>query len=141
MFNQSKKISKMNQQLIKIKIDTENHLALWKQSSKNSQKNRNILLTHGTFSNRKVMLGISDFLVANGFTCWTFEWRNHGDSSKTNSPFNFETIAKEDFRLVFNYLTEDEQIENLHCITHSGGGICLTMFLIKHQQYILKMMI
>lgn len=37
---------------------------------------------------------------------------------------------------VFEYLFTIEKIKNLDCITPSGGGICLTMFLIWNQTYI-----
>ena len=80
-------------------------------------------------------MGISSFFAAQGYTCWILEWRNHGDSSPSALPFNFETIAQKDFSVAFRYLVEEKKIENLHCITHSGGGICLTIFLINHAQY------
>ncbi len=123
----------MKEELIPIKIDRNNHLALWKTTTNSSQIDKNILLTHGTFSNRKVLKGISEYLANNGFTCWVFEWRNHGASSKSkNTKFNFETIAKEDFQYIFKHLFEQEKIKTLDCITHSGGGICLTISLINN---------
>ena len=66
------------------------------------------------------------------------EWRNHGASSFTKTPFNFETVALKDFSIAFKYLFEKEKISQLNCITHSGGGICLSMFLVNFQQYIPK---
>jgi len=72
---------------------------------------------------------ISEFLVDNGYTCWILEWRNHGESSKVDGPYNFEIIGKEDISAAFEYLFNSEKIENLDCITHSGGGISLTISL------------
>lgn len=79
----------MTKELIKLNFNKDNYLALWKISNDATSNEKHILLTHGTFSNKKVLLGITDFLVSKGFTCWLFEWRNHGDSSKTKEPFNF----------------------------------------------------
>jgi len=122
-------------ELLQLKSTDQNYLALWKLAAKEESPRKNIFLTHGTFSNRKVCLGIAQFLQEKGFTCWILEWRNHGDSSRTQKPFNFETIALEDFSIAFTYLFEQEKIQDLSAVTHSGGGICLTMFLIKNPNY------
>lgn len=122
-------------------LRTKDHeqVALWKITGEWSDSTKNIFLTHGTFSNRKVCMGIASFLVEKGFTCWVLEWRNHGDSPAVESPFNFETIALYDFLAVFEYLFQTLKIASLDCITHSGGGLCLTMFLINHPQYQAKL--
>ncbi|MFK8102655.1 MAG: alpha/beta fold hydrolase [Saprospiraceae bacterium] len=125
----------MNEEFIPLKIDTHRHIALWKMTGHSIDPRKQVLLTHGTFSNRKVLLGITDYLTKHGFTCWIFEWRNHGNSSRQTERFNFETIAKEDFKLVFNYLFEKCGIQKINCITHSGGGICLTMALVHELKY------
>ncbi len=96
---------------------------------------KHILLIHGTFSNRKVCDGIAMYLTENGFTCWIMEWRNHGASSKTKENFNFESIAKYDLKSTFDFLFFEQNIKNIDCLTHSGGGIALTMFLIKHATF------
>jgi predicted alpha/beta hydrolase len=66
------------------------------------------------------------------------EWRNHGESSKTQQEFNFETIAKYDIKSTFDFLFNKENLKNIDCLTHSGGGIVLTMFLINNPSYNLK---
>lgn len=124
-----------NEELIKLDINTKEHIALWKISNEASDTTRNIFLTHGTFSNRKVCMGIADFLVEAGYTCWIMEWRNHGDSSKVKAKFNFETIANEDIKIAFNYLFNILEIEKIDCVTHSGGGICLTIALVEYPEY------
>ena len=128
----------INEELIKVRSKEIGHIALWKISDSQNDSSLNIFLTHGTFSDKRVCKGIATFFVEKGYTCWIMEWRNHGASSRTKSRFNFETIALEDFPIVFNYLFKEVKIKHLNCITHSGGGICLSMFLINHQQYISK---
>lgn len=110
-------------------------VALWKVYCKNSKADKHILLTHGTFSNRKVLTGIATYLADQDYTCWILEWRNHGHSKKSDQDFDFETIAEQDLHKVFQYLFDSCSIDKLHCITHSGGGICLTISLIIYPHY------
>lgn len=119
-----------------IALETEDHvkIALWKIYTVTSSKN--IFLTHGTFSDKKIVLGIAEYFANLGYTCWIMEWRNHGNSSKTTQKFNFETISSFEIKTTFNYLINTLQLKGIHCITHSGGGIILTMFLIKNKEYI-----
>ena len=105
---------------------------------------QNVFLTHGTFSDKKVCLGIAGYLAKLGHTCYIMEWRGHGTSSIPKNKFNFETIALYDFDATFRYLFDELKLDNLHCVTHSGGGICLTMFFIQKlltqdKQYINKL--
>jgi len=118
-----------------LKTSDNEKIALWKIS--NSEKNviDNIFLTHGTFSNKNICLGIANYFVIQGYCCYIMEWRNHGKSTPTKTRFNFETIALYDINTVFSYLFEDLRLKSIHCITHSGGGIALSMFLIKHNIY------
>nr|WP_298312540.1 alpha/beta hydrolase [uncultured Aquimarina sp.] len=97
-----------------------------------------MFLTHGTFSNRKICDGIAGYLTKKGFTCWIMEWRNHGNSAKTDQKFNFETIAKFDIKSTFEFLFINQRIKRIDCLTHSGGGISLTMFLINNPSYVSK---
>lgn len=125
----------MIEQKIPFNNNEDGHISLWKVASENSLPDKNVLLTHGTFSNRKVLNGIAEYLSTYGFTCWIFEWRNHGHSSIPDQKFDFETIGQQDFKVVFDYLFEECKIETLECITHSGGGICLTIALIVQPYY------
>ncbi|WP_367105089.1 alpha/beta fold hydrolase [uncultured Psychrobacter sp.] len=101
-------------------------------------KSQNIFLTHGTFSDKRACLRIASYLAQLGHDCYIMEWRGHGASPKSTKKFNFETVATYDFAAVFRYLFDDLKLDNLHCVTHSGGGVCLTMFLIQNEQYIDK---
>lgn len=75
-------------------------------------------------------------LAQHHYTCYILEWRNHGDSEQTSKPFDFETIAIYDIKAVFDHLCHQLNITHIHAITHSGGGICLTMFLCRYRQFV-----
>lgn len=128
----------MKEKKIDVQFKGDGHLALWKIYPDKSQKGKNIFLTHGTFSDRKICMGVSEFLVKNGYTCWILEWRNHGKSSTIDAPYNFEKIGKEDIEKVLNYLFVEENIKQIDCITHSGGGISLIINLIENPENITK---
>ena len=128
----------MKEELIKLDIGTGAFLALWKYTDPDTSVDKNILLTHGTFSNKRVLQGISEFFVSKGFTCWVFEWIGHGDSSKASEPYNFESIGLKDFQVVFSYLFEECEIPRVDCIVHSGGGIALSIALIESPKFKVK---
>jgi predicted alpha/beta hydrolase len=126
------------EELIKVQTMDLESIALWKVFDDKSIDGNNIFLTHGTFSDRNICKGIVVYFASQGYTCWIMEWRNHGDSSRTKQEFNFETVALFDVKAVFEYLFEELKINKIDCITHSGGGICLTMCLIKNTTFISK---
>lgn len=101
-------------------------------------KSQNILLIHGTFSDKRVSLGIAGYLAKLGHNCYIMEWRGHGTSSTPKDKFNFETVAFYDIEASLHYLFEQLKLDNLHVVTHSGGGIGLTMCLTQNQHYINK---
>ncbi len=107
-------------------------------SNNSTYRAQNIFLTHGTFSDKKTCLRIAEYLAILGHHCYIMEWRGHGASSASKDKFNFETIATYDFAATFDYLYHQLDLDNLHCVTHSGGGIGLTMFLIQNPNYIGK---
>jgi predicted alpha/beta hydrolase len=126
----------MKEKKIDIKFKENAHLVLWKMYLDDEQKGKNIFLTHGTFSNRKVCMAVSEYLVKKGYTCWILEWRNHGASSTISGAYNFEIIGKEDIQCAFEYLFEEEKLTSIDCVTHSGGGISLTINLIENPENI-----
>ena len=107
-------------------------------SEDTTNKGQNIFLTHGTFSDKKTCLRIAEYLAGLGHHCYIMEWRGHGASSIPKDKFNFETVATYDFAATFDYLLNELTLTHLHCVTHSGGGACLTMFLIQNPHYIDK---
>jgi len=126
------------EQLHQVKTEGKEFIALWQISTPNSLPSKNIFLSHGTFSDRKIILSIAQFLAKKNYTCWIMEWRNHGASSPSNKKINFENIGIDDYPIIFNYLFKTLKINNLSCITHSGAGICLSIFLATHPTYISK---
>lgn len=120
---------------IKVSVPTGEQLALWKVTHKHSKEDKHVFLTHGTFSSKKVCLLLAEYLAENGYNCWILEWRNHGDSFKTSLPYNFETIAKEDIKSVFDYLIKEQKVKLFDVITHSGGGLCFTIALLHYPFY------
>lgn len=126
------------EKLIKIETEDGETIALWKISQTEKGNDKHIFLTHGTFSDKRICLGIASYLVDFGYTCWIMEWRNHGASGEAKKRFNFETIGLYDIKTAYDFLFKEEKITDISCITHSGGGICLTMFLIKNPSYISK---
>lgn len=126
----------MQEKKIELDFNEDKKLALWKTYSTKRETKGHIFLTHGTFSNRKICMGICEFLISEGYTCWVLEWRNHGESSSFNSEYNFETIGKEEITIALKFLFEDQKIKNLDCIAHSGGGLSLTIHLIEFPEYL-----
>lgn len=124
-----------SQEIIYLMTD-DNHKVAVHKICPSSSIHLACFLTHGTFSDKRICLGLANFLANHGFTCYILEWRNHGDSDKTTHPFDFETIAKEDIKAVFDYLCHQLNIKHIHAITHSGGGISLSIFLARNPQYI-----
>ncbi|MDT0295029.1 alpha/beta hydrolase [Mesonia ostreae] len=124
----------LKEKLYPIKTKDGVRIALWKLNSE-KDLNKHILLIQGAFSNRKIFNGIVSVLTRKGFTCWVMEWRNHGESSNSGKKFNLETIAIYDIHATFDFLIHNIKLKRLHCIVHSGGGIALTMFLIKNLAY------
>lgn len=114
--------------------DNEN-IVVWKYYSSISAKDANIFLTHGTFSDQRVCLGIVQYFAELGYTCWVLEWRSHGSSAKTDKPYDIESIALFDIKCAFDFLLQDLKLNNIHCLTHSAGGIALTMFMIRNDLY------
>lgn len=128
------KKTKLKEKLYTIKTEDGVNIALWKLNLE-KELNRHIFLTHGAFSNRKIFNGMASALTEKGFTCWVMEWRDHGESSQVEKKFNLETVAKYDLNASFDFLLHKMKLKSVDCLTHSGGGIALTMFLIKNPSY------
>lgn len=110
-------------------------LALWCLQSKSSVVDpveKDILLIHGTFSNHTAFTGITQYLVKNGYRCWILDWRGHGESQDSKKHYDMETVGRYDIRAAFDFLDE-QGVRQLDCITHSGGGISLTIFLTENE--------
>lgn len=125
----------ISEDIIFLNTQDNEKIAVWKISNNDNDVVDNIFLTHGTFSDKTICLGIANYLAIKGYCCYIMEWRNHGQSPTTKTKYNFETIALYDINRVFSYLFKALKLKSIHCITHSGGGIALTLFLINHRKH------
>ena len=66
-----------------LKTKDNQKIALWKISNGEENVIGNIFLTHGTFSNKNICLGIANYFAIQGYCCYIMEWRNHGKSTST----------------------------------------------------------
>ena len=66
-----------------LKTKDNQKIALWKISNSEENVIGNIFLTHGTFSNKNICLGIANYFAIQGYCCYIMEWRNHGKSTST----------------------------------------------------------
>jgi pimeloyl-ACP methyl ester carboxylesterase len=129
----------LNERQLHLHTDDGVRLSLWRlrDEAKNPPTGtRDIFLTHGTFSDRRICLGIAKHFASLGYTCWTLEWRGHGSSGASPVTYDFETVARHDVKAALEHLVSEEGIQGLHCVTHSGGGIVLTMCLARHPQFV-----
>lgn len=128
-------------------VTTEDHqqIAVWKivedelqqplsNNLSNSHKKQNLLFIHGAFSDKNVCLGIASYFAELGHQCFIMEWRGHGSSSQPQTSYHLEDIAFYDVKATFDYLLSQLKLDNLHCVTHSGGGICLTLLLTRYPE-------
>lgn len=122
-----------NQQIAVWKI-IEDELETPSSNQANSPKKQNLLLMHGAFSDKDVCLGIACYFAELGYQCFIMEWRGHGSSSQPQTNYHLEDIAFYDVKATFDYLLNQLKLDNLHCVTHSGGGICLTLFLTRYPE-------
>jgi predicted alpha/beta hydrolase len=122
------------EELIHLTTDDSETIALWKITN-NKSTDKHLFLIHGTFSDKEIFNGFTDYFLNLGYTCWLLEWRNHGASKKVNQKFRFEAVGKHDVKAAFNHLIVKEQITNFHCAAHSGGGISITICLIHNPEF------
>lgn len=131
----------ITESLTLLTTEDREQVAIWQVAERdqdNQSIQQNVLLTHGTFSDKRIVLGIARYLAAQGYHCYILEWRGHGTSPVAKHKFDMETVALYDVATAFRYLFEELDLPSLHCITHSGGATCVAMFLIKNQNYINK---
>ena len=131
-------MSNFSEQLIPITTADRAVASLHKISTTDDRRDKNIFLTHGTYSDKRSLLGIAQYLAKAGYTCWILEWREHGASPATDTIYNYEWIALYELKAVFEYLFKVEKITHLDTVQHSAGGLLQTMFLIKNPEYISK---
>jgi len=119
----------------KLYKEDDTYLALWEYKKEVAKNAGTVFLNHGTYSNRKIMIGITEYLVRHGYHCWILEWPEHGKSSMASYPYDFETIGRDDFKLAIDYVRRHSSDDKIDVVAHSGGGICMTIFLCYYPAY------
>jgi predicted alpha/beta hydrolase len=94
-----------------------------------------LFLTHGAFSDRRVCLGMARAWADEGHVAWVLEWRGHGHSGVPAAPYDMETVAELDVVAALEVLRHQVPPGRLCAATHSGGGLVLTMALLRQPQY------
>ncbi|HOB66199.1 alpha/beta fold hydrolase [Ottowia sp.] len=92
---------------------------------------RHLLLTHGTFSDRRVCMTMARAWAEQGHVAWILEWRGHGRSDRVAEPYDMETVAERDVPAALHELQRLAPLAPLCVATHSGGGLALTMALLR----------
>ncbi len=92
---------------------------------------RHLLLTHGTFSDRRVCMTLARAWARQGHLAWILEWRGHGSSDRVSGPYDMETVALCDIPAALRDLQARHPGAPLCAATHSGGGLALTMALLR----------
>jgi predicted alpha/beta hydrolase len=113
-------------------------LALWHLKPSAIALGKHLIIYHGTFSNKDSCLPLAHYFAGQGYDCYILEWRGHGASESPKNKFDIETVALQDYPVVFDYLFHKRGIQKLSTLSHSGGGLCLAMCLIKYPEYLDK---
>ncbi|MBB4865068.1 oxygen-independent coproporphyrinogen-3 oxidase [Pseudomonas nitritireducens] len=93
-----------------------------------------VVLTHGTFSNHRSCLGLASYLGSQGFACWLFDWRGHGDSGRNDFRHSFDDVAEQDVPAILDAVRQRSGHAALHWIGHSGGGLIVSMWAARHPE-------
>lgn len=93
-----------------------------------------VVLTHGTFSNRKIVWPLAEFLAAQGHDCWVYEWANHGRSHPPSIPLTADFHAQHEVPVVAQAVLQATGAASLFWVAHSGGGFLPLMYLARHPE-------
>jgi len=93
-----------------------------------------LVLTHGTFSNHRSCLGLANYLGSQGFACWLFDWRGHGDSGRNDFLHSFDDVAEQDVPAILDAVSQRSGQAALHWVGHSGGGLIVSMWAARHPE-------
>ena len=96
-----------------------------------------VIMTHGTFSNALICAKFADFLNANGFECWIYEWIGHGLSEYGTLYPDAEDFALNDVPTVIQTVFEETNKTSCIWVAHSGGGFLPLIYMARnlHRQY------
>lgn len=97
-----------------------------------------VILTHGTYSNHRSCLGLANHLGSQGFACWLFDWRGHGDSERNDFRHSFDDVAEQDVPAILDAVSQRSGQAALFWIGHSGGGLIASMWAARNPQLAAK---
>jgi oxygen-independent coproporphyrinogen-3 oxidase len=90
-----------------------------------------VILTHGMFSNQSICVPLARYLAREGFECWVYDWRGHGQSTSGGTPPTFDRLAALDVPAMISFVRERTACERVAWVAHSGGGLALLMHLAR----------
>lgn len=91
-----------------------------------------IIITHGTFSNYRVCLGLAQKLAKDGFPCYVMEWpERSGRGCMSSSKITFDSIAAEVVPETIEYVRNRHK-SSVFWIGHSGGGLVASIYLARN---------
>lgn len=99
-----------------------------------------VILTHGTFSNALICAKLADFLSANGFDCWIYEWIGHGLSEYGDLYPDAEEFALHDVPAIIETVLKETKKKSCFWVAHSGGGFLPLIYMARnpHRQHEIK---
>ncbi len=99
-----------------------------------------VILTHGTFSNALICAKLAEFLNANGFDCWIYEWIGHGLSEYGELYPDAEEFALNDVSTVIETVLTTTKKKSCIWVAHSGGGFLPLIYMARnlHRQHEIK---
>lgn len=115
----------MNSAPFFVKTEDGVELAVWQSGDMTGPS---VVLTHGTFSDHRICAALAHFLADAGFSCWTFDWRGHGASSRAPLDFTFDTVALRDVPAVVDAVVALTGRAQLFWVGHSGGALLASMW-------------
>lgn len=94
-----------------------------------------VVITHGTISNGESVLDLAQHLQQLNIDCWILEWGGHGQSKVVHTKQNFEYPALNDVPAAIDFILSKNQHDQVHWVSHSGGGHLAFMCLARYPEY------
>ncbi|MBV8681027.1 MAG: alpha/beta fold hydrolase [Aquitalea sp.] len=92
-----------------------------------------LIVSHGTFSNQRSCTPLARYLAGQGWQCWLFDWRSHGNSSLPARAYNFETIAAQEVVAMLRLVEEECGLLRPFWLGHSAGALIAAIWLARQQ--------
>lgn len=118
-------------QPIFVKGKSNSRIALYRYANPSSASPP-VILTHGTFSNAMICAKLAEFLNANGFECWIYEWVGHGHSEYGELYPDAEGFALNDVPAVIQAVLTETNKTSCIWVAHSGGGFLPLIYMARN---------